>query len=265
MSRIISWTNSNQYRRYPLVDDASYAIYRVDDGVISNFTFNNNVLLDFSFTTYLRAAPVITLPYLDITNTPPAPANCRLVFSVKSGDVESLVWITVSANSTFPITIDSIIPGQYRLRCIIGAGVLDLCNWDTHRYYFKDPPVILPSCVVALDNHRVNAVRGSTVDSIRLTGDVYVEDGYNMALALNPDTNTLTVTAQVGAGQGVPCDVLPTARQAIDGIVSVNELLPDTLGNINILEGSGIKIDKIDDNTLVVKTTVDDNRIVCNP
>lgn len=264
MSRIIQWTNANRYRRYPLVDDASYEVYRIDEGVISNYTFSNDVLLDFSFTTYIHNAPTVRLLYFTITNDPPGPANCRFTLSVTSpGAPEELVWITVPVNVTFPYSISSVVPGSYRLSCVLGEGLIELCNWTTHRYYFKYPPVILPSCVVAMNKHRIAGIRGSTVDSIQLLGDVYVEEGYNVALTVSPEDNTLTIGAQLGAGKGVSCDVLPNARKPIDGIILINELLPDPSGNINILKGPGIDINQFDEHTLQVKATVDDNRIVC--
>lgn len=265
MSRILQWTNSNRYRRYPLVDDASYDVYRVDEGGnISNFVFNNEVLLDMSFVTYLHAAPVVTMPYLNIINNPPAPASCTLTFSVMSGTVESLVWVTIPVNSVFPVLVSAVVPGQYRLQCIVGEGLMNICQWSTHRYYFRNPPVILPSCIVAMDKHRVDAVRGSTEASIRLVGNVFVEEGNNVSLTITPETNTLTIAALVGAGKGVSCDVLPNARVAADGIISVNDVLPDSVGNINILDGSGVTIIPFDAHTLSVKATIDDNRIVCD-
>jgi len=193
----------------------------------------------------------------------PAPTSCTFSFEVLSSGSTSLVWIDVPVNSVFPLVIDSAVAEQYRLSCTIGEGIVDLCTWTPDVYYFNVPPVILPSRIVVMDKHRVTSIGGSTVASIRLKEDVYVEEGYNTSLTLTAP-NTLTIAAQIGAGKGVSCDILPIARTVADGIISINQVLPDSLGNINIADGRGIKLTNTAPGVITVTTTIDDNRIMCN-
>lgn len=59
-----------------------------------------------------------------------------------------------------------------------------------------------------------------------ITGDIRFEPGYNMAIASNVSTNTITFSVQPGAGKGTPCDT--TADGGYNGVpLFPGESLPE--------------------------------------
>lgn len=117
---------------------------------------------------------------------------------------------------------------------------------------------IEPSCVTNTYNHQVNTISGDIGDI--LTGDVKVVEGYNISAYVNPSTNTLRLSAQVGGGEGMPCQI-PDQEESGDcgtSLFRINGMKPDWYGNFLLQGGPGIAV--IPDpggNKIVIRTSVD--------
>jgi len=249
---IIERLNENAYISYPFLEDA---IMKATDGT----EIPNDLLLDMKVDipknpankpsiklTEIETAAGFVILTFTITELNPAPLTTpvQVILPVLPAGTDHYT-------SSF-VDVDGI-NGIYAA----GRGVNFLVDNFPLTVLEVDIP-IEPSCVTNTYNHQVSTIRGDVGDT--LTGDVKVVEGYNVAVYVSPETNTLRLSAQVGGGQGMPCQI-PDQEQSGDcgtSLFRINGMKPDWYGNFLLQGGPGIAvIPDPDNNKIVIKASLD--------
>lgn len=113
----------------------------------------------------------------------------------------------------------------------------------------------------------------------KLTGDKKLYPGYNCYIDLDSDTNTLTIGAEEGAGDGIPCtrptvnDLWSSSSSSAsseicltckDTVSTINGVMPADSGVLRVLAGRRVSItDYPDDHKIVIDFTGPDS-IFCD-
>lgn len=83
-----------------------------------------------------------------------------------------------------------------------------------------------------------------------LTGPLLLKEGYNCAIRQDDNTNTITISAAVGAGEGEPCEEVPLYEDeappdlhASSGLLSGGPSCGDIISRINGIPGPNVRIE----------------------
>lgn len=120
--------------------------------------------------------------------------------------------------------------------------------------------VLEPSRVQALDEYCVtefNVFNNGEITALGMTGDIDFVPGYNARVGMAPAANSITLIAELGAGEGTLCWPEDEAADPCQGFVrSINGATGDSLDTIRIAGGSGVDvIEYPDDHRLVIDFT----------
>lgn len=256
MNRTVEWLNLNNYRKYPLVDDANYTLRET-----KSVTFADDVLLDCKALSYSLRNYRLILTGFEIITSRNIFRLCIDLYDVDTAVPESIA-IDVPGNAAFPFTaVQS--SEQYRLSITFGEGVARLMTWSDGLYTFVYGPEILPALLSSQYRYRVNRIQGNTGPEI--AGVVFFEEGNNISIKVDPVNSVIYISALPGAGKGVSCDVLDGARRPGTVIKKVNDLAISPDGNINLIAGEGFEIKPAtDSNTLVIRAVLNSGQAECN-
>jgi hypothetical protein len=162
---------------------------------------------------------------------------------------------TTSAVTEFQVTLPENIAAPYvttttgtgwALTVVIGAGFARLVSALTPTpitVTMTSAPSIEPALACFQPKHRVTSITGTAVGSVPLTGDIYVEAGYNMELAIEPANSIIRLAARPGYGAGYPVSRAdPEQASCNEVLMAINGLYADGLGEFQIVGASGIAV-----------------------
>lgn len=242
------YDNTNAQRAYPFIEDASL------------LGMANDVVLDARLLVYQAAGSLSTEPLTLETIAVNGGATAMTV-TMKYGLLNLSMVVSAAASEQYYETYAT---GPYgnlliMLRMLFGPGVQAFCTAYAGVTVTFSSPQIEPCCVVMYDKHRVSGITGSYAGSVRITGAIKVEEGYNLGIRLDTNLNALVISAGTGLGQGIPCTPLHAGTEDCQGYVYlVNGLHPDWFGEFKLLAGPGINVTPVPaSNKLTISTTVD--------
>ena len=130
------------------------------------------------------------------------------------------------------------------LYVVFGRGVRTFCETDDAEgnTFLFNTPTMEPACIRAADKHFVRSC--DSPSDVKLTGDIKIMPGYNMDVAVTLSSNTVRLSAEVGAGEGQPCEQLapPAEADCADLVYFINGIGPDWRGAFKFMAGNGIDI-----------------------
>ena len=258
--KIMQWYNENSHRRYPLVDDC---IQQLTQGSIS-VLLPNDLFLDFQMVSYFLSAGHVRFDGVNVTGTS---AVLRFAYSNLAND----------NLQTFDVTLDNVgslaIPyhavnwsNGTRLQVWLGAAantwlptLADL-GWYTATNAYMQPVLITYQ-----DKHRLDSLAGDT-DSVPISGDIYVQDGYNVKATVDTDAGVVQFYAQPGVGAGrSPARVEPSRPGCDEVLLSINEMYADAAGTFRLKGAKGVVIVPVPaSNELQFKVALDTAGLQCN-
>ena len=248
------YDNANAHRAYPFIEDEQLGI------------LNNDVVLDARLLVYAAFGAPATIP-LTLESIAVNGGGTAMTVTMQYGSAALVLVVSAAATDQYYET--SAVDGNgnltIMLRMMFGPGAAGFCADHAGTAIAFSSPEIEPSCVAVYDKHRVTGVAGSYAGSERLTGAIQVQEGYNLGLALVADQNALRITAGLGLGLGIPCEVLhPTTEDCEKFVYFLNGMHPDWFGEFKLMAGPGIAIQALPAaNKLVISTTVDRCRPKC--
>ena len=254
MLKVIEWQNANQNRRYPFVEDSQMEVSGP-----ATFDLPNDTLIDFRFISYTFAnAPV----YLHTVTLSGTSAIFKFLFDAVTPQYYTITVPTVGAFPYSGITVNM----DSTLRASFGPGVKTIRDTYIDGDYVATTPIPLePALSIFQNRHRVNSMSAADEDAFILAGNIYFREGYGININLNTTDTFLTISAEVGAGAGIPCESLLAQDQNCEnGIFHINGIRPNAAGEFTFVAGAGFKIIPDNDNHRVIfQTTVDPNRPNC--
>jgi hypothetical protein len=260
MPRTTQWLNSNQYRRYPFVEDA-------DLSGPSSFALPDGLLLDCGAATYQDGFDALKLTQVQITQ-PTATKVVTLTFEYQPSGTTVTVEVPETAVHGYRVMVGSEL--THHLTCTFGVGVAELVSqFALGTYTFTDAPEIEPALIVFHDRHRVSSVEAVGVDQDTLTGDIHVEAGFNCVILVTPGPpwpSQVVIRASKGAGAGIPCDALDDdVLSCNDVLLRINGLPGSDDGQFNFVGGPGVEVVPDPDNNQVIirRRAADQDEMEC--
>lgn len=259
MPAALPYLNNNSGRSFPLIEDSDLTgVYGSEE-----MELPPSVLLDIHLVVYTQGREPLTLKQIVVNGSGTA---LTAHFDYNG----TALTVPVSAASEWPYraevrTSDVHDNTQILFRPIFGKGVADIAAaFAGETIVFTDLEVE-SSRITVQNKHRVTGVIGALPGSTRLTGDVVIEDGYNIQSSLVPDQRILRLNAIVGAGLGQPCStLLPEPTNCDDLIYYINGLHPNWYGDFRLVAGPGISIEgDAANNKILIHTSVDHCRPRC--
>mgnify|MGYP006339280367 CR=1 FL=1 len=222
----IGWYNQNALRNYPISEDVS----RYDE--TGTIVLPNDFIVDFSWT-FTNELDVSAFHIFSVTVTE---SSVIVVLGYDSDQVGSAVINrgTFTQNSTYLISgsgnyydsVGTVVIG--RLDSLIALGISTA--------YFPTANTKLEASTFR------QLIRGITTlsapeEELELTGDVILEAGSNVRIdqTVVGDATYLTINAVNTSDLVADCIDCGETIQSKLNIVSINGVLPDSLGNIDIL------------------------------
>ncbi len=257
MSSVLQWRNHNHYRAFPFMEDA------ILEDLTEVLTIANDVLLDFYLLVYGDLGTQAQLNRVDVDG-----GGATVSFRFQYGPAASPLFaeIIVPGSITGPYEAEVRTTGadgetEILIKSTFGAGVADIASNVTFQgnTYFFDTALFEPALVSVNRFDRVTSVN-------TFKGDVFVEGGFNVSVALLESRNQIRVRAILGAGLGEPCEAQHFVETAdCDGpVYYINGQHPDWFGRFTVTGGRGfIVISDEANNKITLKTTVDPNRPKC--
>lgn len=263
MNRIVQWLNNNRYRRYPVIENVELR-YAADSGDV--VVLPDDVLLDFQCTAYV---PISGPPLLARLVREPAGAVTELCAEFRAGGAV-LAVLRVPSNMADTYLAEAYSPAC-SLSAVFGPGAAGLLADKPPGAAYAwapaepTPQLFEPALVSVQDRHRVASLLGDKPGSVPISGDVFWEAGYGVALNLNVAARTIRINAVPGAGAGFPCAPLqPGSPGCPDTLYAVNGVYGDALGRINLAGGPGFRIiPEPDQHRITIESTVLPGDIDC--
>jgi len=238
MMRTVQWLNENQYRRYPIVEDADMRLASVADPT-TFFALPDDVFLDLQLVSYTQRDGLLYLQQIDVSATDVVVtiryqqrgAMTMEDFQVLLPAAPAVPYRTRTSSST------------YSLALVLGEGVNTLAQWPVGVYRPARVIEFEPALLVYQGRHRVITLQGTAAGSVPVAGDVYFEEGYNVQIRVEPATRIVRVVPVVGAGAGFPCQRLEPLRPFCDAVLLLlNGTYADGHGNFQLHGGRGVEI-----------------------
>jgi len=244
------WSNKNRYRLYPFRDDQSLV-------AAGGQVLPMGALIDFHAISYVDNFVDTTLSSVTVT-----PSTATFQFEVNTLTVQVLVSLAIEDVTRVRVPVLSGSNTIAVVEAVFGPEVQDLVAYASQTLTFPDLRILqtLTDCKATAAVKRILA-QG---DDIGL-GDVFMREGYNVRLEVNPETNTIRISAIKGAGLGEPCESFyDTEDDCQQGIFYINGLHPDWPGNFLFAAGSGIEVLSSPlTNTITIKSLVDPEKPAC--
>lgn len=181
--------NENRYIRFPFTEDAQ--LLTADGRPIPT-----SLLVDADVTFYAGEPGQVALTCITIGDASDPIVVLRIELA-GAGHVD--IEIPTTAEIPYAANMETE-TGQVTL--VIGPGLADISAWPAGAYVAS--VAIEPTCCAFLARSRVTSVSGDYASSA-VHGDVFLENGYNVQVRLNQQTNSVIYSASYGAGRGVNC------------------------------------------------------------
>jgi len=260
---ILNWQNHNRYIAYPFKEDTNLT------DVSAFLTIPNNFLLDF-FATYYEVADVgVVLKTIEVDG---GGASVTVTFLINNS-LPAVVVIPAIAVDPFEseFVVQAGSSATVRINPVFGAGVLEVMQTPAYQgntYTFTS--VIEPATVATPYKHSLAKLVAKNIDinddEVSLPdvgeGDIKFIEGYNTIIRTNEDT--LSITAAVGAGVGVPCAPMYDEVECGCGIYFINGKHPDWLGNFKFEGGKRVAVTNFpNENKVKIKTSIRNGTPTC--
>lgn len=233
--RVIPWINANRYRRYPFVEDTLYA-------ATPAINMSDAVIVDFGATTYQGNEVILTQVELLVPGLGPR----SVTFYLQCG--ANVFPVNVPENSSFPYTTTVTYTNNYVVRITFDVGVIALLDDNPAGIYaFNNVLRFEPALTSIQFASRVFAIRGITTPPgwviAAATGTVTVQEKHNVQLALDPTTNTMIISAILGAGEGILCEPPEDDKLLCNQVfLRINGLHAGESGDFQLLGGPGVEV-----------------------
>lgn len=255
MTRTTEWLTQNAYRRYPVVENT-------DMTLAGGIVIPDNTLLDFQAVCYAEDSQPALLQSVDVIGSGPK----TFIFTFLIGS--TAFAFTVSDTAAFPYTDTVYSAGVQAGTCVFGEGIIELAGVLAAGSYLPVGNIELePSCICFQDLRRVNSLLGTDAGSVQIAGDVYLKEGYNCSITIDPDSNTIRIDGVRGAGAGLPCGDPPVSQLTCKQVfLRINGLTADDQGEFTMTAGQGLTLTADPAaHKLVFKSAKSGTETVCNP
>lgn len=262
--KILQWYNENSYRKYPLVDDCEAQLRQ---GATS-IDIPNDLFLDFQFVSYVLPAGHVRFYGLTVAG---ATASLQFMYDTLAEDNPILftVPLTGLGNLTVPYHA-TLWTNNTRLQVWLGAAANTWLPTLAGVYTTPVAPAAFmymqPALSTFQDKHRVNGLIGDAPGSVEISGDIYVQDGYNVAAYVDSDAGILQFYGMPGAGAGrSPARVDPTRPGCDDVLLTINGVYADETGEFRLKGARGVVITPVPaSNELQIKVDVTTDSLQCS-
>ena len=252
MSRRVEWLNANKYRKYPFTEDAI---------PVSGFgeDLSDAVILDFRVVNYVHVAVTLSLTGIELLTPTSGPRVANFVFTYSPAAAFQTLTLSVPENAAFPFESSLFEDGDVQSStCVFGAGVEALFTYPDGTYAVSGLE-LEPALVGLQGNHRVTHIQALDPLGLEAKGIVSFFGSYNCDIQIDPDSNTVTILAGRGYGEGVSCQDDTAGLTTCKDICSrINGLAASDLGEVLLEAGAGVEvIADTGNNTLIIRATVD--------
>jgi hypothetical protein len=230
----VDWLNQNSMRAYPLSETAS----RRD--VTDSYTLPDNFIVD------------MVLPVNASLNYDPASFYVSKVNVFGNGvTLDISYWTGTEASLVATITIDAntftrnetfYLQGSEDFEGVLGKiviGSIDTLLQRPGSYDFDLAGGRIESCIVVPDLRGVTGFRvvdDENDEGTLYQGDIAFEPGSNFRIAVSDFSGVTVLTFSAIDGEGTIADCICEGEMAdLEPIRTLNGVLPDSLGNINLL------------------------------
>ena len=228
--RTTEWLNTNANRRYPVVENADM----LGSG---GLVLPNDFLLDFNAVCYATDNTGVILRQIEVIGA--APATVLVTFTILASSTD--VVFSLADNMSFPHVTQVNSVGVHTTAAAFGDGVIAVAALGPATYTLS--LLMEPALVCCQNNRRVDTLLGTVAGSVPISGDVYVKEGYNCSITLNPGLGSLQINAAPGRGAGVPCATQPATQPSCNDVfLRINGLTADDAGNFALQAGAGMKM-----------------------
>ena len=238
--------NELRYVKYPFIEDSLIDPLATD------------VLLDLHGIIYSRDIGRLRLESLAVS-VDEATVVATFSYVAVSG-AGLMIPVTIPSSAEAWLTLDyyqgQVLNLDVALYPTFGSGIVAFASGRSGTTVsFTDHLLwIEPACLCIRNRHVVNSMTSSTL--VTLAGDVKIMPGYNMTVSVVHRANTIKLGAQVGSGEGMPCEeLLAIPRNCEDLIYKINGQTPDWYGDWLLDAGPGITVTADKANSkIIIKT-----------
>lgn len=241
---LTEWLNANLMRTYPftqfgalqsgipssiLIDAAIYVPPELESGYVYVSRFQilpESIMLYFGVCKQDIVYPDLWLVSID-KGVKIAASDAEIAAHTMGLGCTQALYKTIADNKQLSWFVQ--VAGQ------VTVGTTQNLPWQTQLQVYNDTPEVTrihPHCV---HNTGTTGVSAIVVDGVRLTGDVVIQAGPGISLAVDTATNTIQVSVDA-------VDTIPTEQQAVarlkqllgNPILSINGKTPDAMGNFTV-------------------------------
>jgi len=248
------WLDQNSQRAYPLSEEATRldatGTYRLPDNLIVDFILPVNSALEYNPASFYLSG-------LAIFGT-----GVTLDFSYHTGDSAVLVGRTTVAESTFERNSTYFIQGVDDFEGVLGKVVIhDLSTvfQQSGVYEFDLDGGRMEATVIVPDLRGVTGVRVLDGDDIGelFQGDIALEAGSNMRITKSDYNGTVVLTLSAIDGEGTIAECVCEGDTGAEAAIrTINGVVPDNKGNINLLGDDCLQVTPAADENAVALTDV---------
>lgn len=250
LETILERYNENSYIRFPFVEDCSMTGSQGQD----TLELGTDVLLDTRAVVLARGAGTLRLYTLEVSQDGSVFIAGFLYEPLEGQPVSVALTVPVGGWDTMGFYSTQVFIDELSLFPVFGPGVPEFARLHRGLWTFEDLR-LEPSCLSIRNKHVVTSMTSST--DVVLRGDIKLQPGYNMAVAVSQASNAIRLTAMLGEGLGQPCEkTLDIDGNCGELVYSINGATPDWYGDFLLEAGPGISItaDKVN-HKIVIKTS----------
>lgn len=209
------WLNWNENRKYPFRDTAVY-------------TIPDNAFLDISL-----SVPHVNLEDHFLNRVVVSVSAVTVIFSNSHSDVASVIIPIGSFEPKTQHTLNGLLNGVTG-QVVLGDGFITMKDTLGLGTFNLNIP---------LEYRTVKNSPYSNVLSINgLVGDVKLAEGFNIEIAFDPDTNTMTLGSFPGAGKGIFCgEPCQDTGRCSGALYTINGMRPDSNGRFTFFTNNGVQ------------------------
>lgn len=237
--------NQNAGRAYPLSEEATRrdtsGSYTLPDDFIVDMIVPINAALNYNPSSFYVSR--VTVLGVGVT----------VEISYWTGSAASLVGRVTIDVSTFERNKTYFIEGQDDFEGVVGKlviGTLESVLLQAGSFDFALAGGRIESSVIAPDIRGITGMRvmdGEDAGDL-LQGDIAFESGANMRIVVSDFGGTTVLTFSAISGEGTIADCACEGQEDLgDPIRTINGVLPDSLGNINLLGDDCLEITPVAD------------------
>jgi hypothetical protein len=234
------WLNQNSLRAYPLSEEStrrdSSDSYTLPDNFLVDMVLPINAALNYDPSSFYVSK--VTVFGIGVT----------IEVSYWTGSAAALVGRVTVDLDTFEHNSTYQLDGQEDFDGVVGkivVGTLDTLLQQAGAFEFELAGGRIESSVIVPDIRGVTGIRvidGEDLGEL-IQGDIAFEPGDNMRITVSDFDGTTVLTFSAIDGEGTIADCVCEGQEDLgDPIRTINGVLPDSLGNINLLGDDCLEI-----------------------